>query len=134
MIRKTKVIITDDSPSFIQGLVLMIGSNSLFEIIATCSNGLELLQSKDLLRADLLLIDIEMPVMNGFEAAKKISFIEPKLPMIAITMNRTTVFLRDVVMAGFKGFVYKTEIHKDLFDTIEKVLTNKFVFPKELNL
>lgn len=131
---KIKIIITDDSPSFMEGLELLLVSGGRFEIIGRCANGAELCRDRNLSMADLLLIDFEMPVMNGIEAAKKINFIHPQIPMIIVTMNIQTIFLKDVVYAGFKGFVYKANLQSELLPTIEKVLNNKFVFPKELGI
>jgi DNA-binding NarL/FixJ family response regulator len=131
---KIKVIITDDSASFLQGLELMLKTDERFEIIDRCANGRELLFNKNVGIADLLLIDIEMPVMNGIDAATKINFADPQVPMIAITTNIKTIFLKDIICAGFKGFIYKANVQAELFPTIDKVLKNKFVFPKELNL
>jgi DNA-binding NarL/FixJ family response regulator len=131
---KIKIIITDDSTSSIEALEILLTSDSKFEVLDRCANGAELCRNRNLSIADLLLIDIEMPIMNGIEAAKKINFIHPHIPMIAVTMNVRTIFLKDVVYAGFKGFVYKANIQSDLIPTIEKVLNNKFVFPKDLNI
>lgn len=131
---KIKVIMTDDSTSFLNGLESMLQTDERFEIIGRCANGSELLMNGSLGQADLLLIDIEMPVMNGIAAATKINFVDPQIPMIAITTNVRTVFLKDIICAGFKGFIYKPNIQAELFPTIDKVLKNKFVFPKELNL
>lgn len=131
---KIKLIITDDSPAFLQGLELMLTSDERFEILDKCTNGRELYTNGNLDIADLLLIDIEMPVMNGLEAAIKISYDFPQIQMVAITTNVKTLFLKDIICAGFKGFIYKANIHNELFPTIDKVLNHQFVFPKELNL
>ena len=132
--KKVKVIITDDSNSFLAGLENMLSGNPHFEVIEKCENGLELLKNRNLIMADLLLIDIEMPKMNGLEAASRINFQYPELPMIAITTNIKDVFLKDIIYAGFKGFIYKPKLQEELFETIDKVLSNKFSFPKDLKL
>lgn len=129
-----KIIVADDSPSFLQALYLVIARNKNYEIIDTCSNGFELLNSPYLSSADLVLSDIEMPEVNGIEAARRISYINPKLPMIAITMHLEKVYLRTIIEAGFKGFIYKPNIYKDLFEVTDKVLQKKYVFPDCLTI
>jgi DNA-binding NarL/FixJ family response regulator len=132
--RKIRVIITDDSASFLQGLELMLTSDERFEVIDRCSNGSELIHSNKIDTADLLLIDIEMPIMNGIEAATKINYDNPQIAMIAITTNIKTIFLRDIIGAGFKGFIFKGNVIEELFPSINKVLENKFVFPINMNV
>ena len=82
--------------------------------------------------ADILLVDIDMPEINGIEAAKRINFDHPSLPMVAITMHQDRVYLLDIVSAGFQGFVSKPEAAKNLFDTIDQVINKEFAFPDSL--
>lgn len=131
--QKIKTILTDDSDSFLDGLEEILLSHNQFEILGRCNNGRELIDHSSLALADLLLIDIEMPVMGGIEAATRINYVLPQLQMIAVTTNIKTIFLKDIICAGFKGFVYKPNVATELKKTIDKVLNNKFVFPKELN-
>jgi len=131
--RKIKTILTDDSDSFLEGLEQLLINENQFEILGRCKNGRELIGHSQLALADLLLIDIEMPIMGGIEAATRINYVYPYLQMIAVTTNIKTIFLKDIIGAGFKGFVYKPNVTSELKSTIDKVLNNKFVFPKELN-
>ena len=126
------IIIADDSPTFLDGLQLILSRNNQYKVIDVCYNGLELNESEMLGKADLILSDIDMPEYNGIEAAKRINFRYPKLPLIALTMHKENVFLKDIVLAGFKGFLYKPEIAGSLYEVINKVLNNKFSFPEDL--
>ena len=131
---KIKVIVADDNLVFLEGLNLLFSKRDEFKILDTCANGKELINNKHIGRADLLLIDIEMPEMNGFEAAKYINHHYSKLPMIAITMYMDTVYMNDIMGSGFKAFIHKPEVSEKLFDTIASVLNNKRVFPKNIKL
>jgi DNA-binding NarL/FixJ family response regulator len=129
-----KIIIADDSSVFLEALNFLITRNMQFEIIDTCCNGLELINSPRLFNADLVITDIEMTEMNGIEAAKRISYLHPNLPIIALTMFIEKIYLRTIVEAGFKGFIYKPNVSNDLFDVIDKVLQKEYVFPDYLTL
>lgn len=131
---KIKIIITDDSLPFCEGLKHLLSEFETFDIIATYSNGKELLESDILLLADLLLTDIEMPIMGGVEAGKRVNFLHPDLPMIALTMHQEKVFLNEIIGAGYRGFVHKPDISKELMNVIDKVLNNKFSFPNGLKI
>lgn len=125
-----KIIIADDSPNFLEGLSLILSRRENIEIIGTYKTGVELVNSQYIHHADLVLTDIEMPEMNGIEAARRINYLMPKTTMIAITMYLEKAYLETIIEAGFKGFIYKPNISKELFDVIEKVLKNEYVFPE----
>ena len=71
---KIKLIITDDNQRYIDALSIMVLKNKNFKIIDTCINGLELINNSNLSKANVLLIDIQMPVMNGLKATIQIYY------------------------------------------------------------
>lgn len=132
--KKISVIIVDDNPSAIEGVKLLLSTYNKFKVIATFNNGEELLNYNNIHICNIILMDIEMPVMGGIEAAKRISFLYPDTKMIAITMYQHRLYLRDILSAGFHGFVNKGRMAEDLNDTINKVNSNKRHYPKDLNI
>lgn len=131
---KIKIVIADDSPEFIEGLKVLFSTSPKYEILDVASNGLELLESSHLYEADLALIDIEMPIMNGFEVAKRIGFKYSSIMLIAITMYLDKAYLRDIIEAGFKAFIHKPLVSDQLFEVIDQVLSNNYVFPGNLRI
>ena len=67
-------------------------------------------------------------LLKPIEAAKRINFLFPCLPMIAISMEAGELTISDIIGAGDRGFVCKSETSDKLTEAIEKVLANKFVF------
>ena len=129
-----KIIIADDNPQYIEGLEVLLSTSSKYKILDTYENGLKLVQSDKLYLADLLLIDIEMPEMNGLDAAKIINVAHPNLPMIAITMYQDKLYLIDIISVGFNAFVHKPEAAKNLLNVIEQVLNKEYIFPINLKI
>ncbi len=127
--KKINLIIADDNERFIEALCVLISKEKKFNILETFKNGLELINSRNLARADLLLLDIQMPEMDGVGAARWINARYPDMPMIAISMHEDWAFVEDSMNSGFKGHVPKREIHIKLFEVIELVLNNKTAFP-----
>ena len=127
-----KILIADDSRTFLEGMKLLLSRTPNYKITGIFPNGLELLKSPLLRTADVLLIDIEMPVMNGIETAKRISYEFPHIPMIALTMHVEKIFLNDIISAGFKGFVHKPEVSKQIDLAIGQVLKKQLIFPNNL--
>ncbi len=81
-----KLVIADDHQLFRNGLRLLLESDNRFEIIAEACNGRELITIMENCDADLVLMDISMPVMDGIEATRKITEICPGTPVIALSM------------------------------------------------
>ena len=128
-----RIIIADDSVVFAEALGLLLRNNK-FNIIDVCYNGRELISSAKLNSAQLILADIEMPEMNGIEAARIVNYKYPHIPLIALSMHFEKVFLNEIIMVGFKGFLYKPETPQKLLEVIDQVLDNKFVFPNNLKM
>ena len=131
---KVKVIMADDNPLVLEGVNLMLSKRDDIIVLDKCNDGLELVENNNLSFADLLLVDIDMPRMNGIEAAIRVNYKFPHLPMIAITMHKEKVYLNEIVSAGFKAFIHKPEISKELFHVIDQVLNKEFVFPNNLQI
>lgn len=128
------IIIADDSKDFIEAFTLRLSRNKDYKIIDICYNGKELVESQHLHCAHVVISDIEMPLLNGIQAAKKINWQYPKLPLIALSMYKERIYLIEIIGAGFSGFIYKPDVSTTLFDTISDVLNKKFTFPTDIKL
>jgi DNA-binding NarL/FixJ family response regulator len=129
---RINVIIVDDNETSLEGLSLVLLKNKNINVIDTCKNGKELVNNKNISKSNLVLIDLRMPEMGGIEAAKRISYSNPRLPMIAFSMYNESVYLEDIVCSGFKGYIHKPDIPKNLLKIIDQVLNNEYVFPKNI--
>jgi DNA-binding NarL/FixJ family response regulator len=129
-----KIIIVDDNPAFLECLSTMLEREIKYKIIGRFSSGADLLNYPYLGCADLVLLDIEMTGSNGIETAKRIGYKYHLIKLIAITMYQEKVYLEQLIGAGFKGFVNKTEIAEKIVTIMDKVLSNKIVFPNEISI
>jgi len=127
-----KILIVDDNQRAIDGLDMLLSQYEFVEIIGAYNNGLELIDSGKLKNADVVLMDIEMPVMNGLETAKRLRYAYPKVKLIAVSMYRHQLYLRDIKTSGFHGFVEKGKVAEDLLTVIEKVTSGISIFPDRL--
>ena len=85
-------------------------------------NGIEAIKLCSNNNIKLVLMDIQMPIMNGIEATKEIKKIRPNLPIIAQSAYSTTVNIDDAINAGCIDFLPKPINEKDLIDIIKKYL------------
>lgn len=119
----TVLIAEDDNINFLLFQKMIQVKN--FTIIRAV-NGLEAVEfSLNNPNIDIVLMDIKMPVMNGFEALEKIKAIRPELVVIAQTAYASVEDEERILKAGFYGYLTKPINREKLFDTIDEVLKNK---------
>lgn len=120
-----KLFVVDDHPIFIDGIVNLLKDTPGFEIIGTASNGQEFLDKIKQNEPDIVLMDINMPVMDGIEATQKLKTEHPKVKVIALTMFNDIRFIKDLLEIGAKGYVLKNISREDLIKAIHTVSDGK---------
>ncbi len=119
-----KLIIVDDNSEFRDNLRFFLEQKLNHIVIAEVASGEEFLALNETIirEADIILMDIMMNQLSGIETTKQITWIHFNLKIIAVTMHIEKVFLDQIIEAGFKGFVLKTNI----FNTLEKTLNDVY--------
>ncbi|RXK60671.1 response regulator transcription factor [Lacibacter luteus] len=115
---KTRIIVADDYPVLAEGIGLMLSNESSLEIIAACANGQELLERVDALQPDVVLTDIEMPVMDGIAATRILKERYPLLGVLAFTMFSDHHLVIDMLQAGANGYLLKSCSKYELLEAI----------------
>jgi DNA-binding NarL/FixJ family response regulator len=115
MKEKIKILIVDDHEIFRNGLKMVLGRLSYAELCGEAQNGQEFIDILDDLTPDIVLLDIEMPVMNGIDAAKIALEKHPNLKIIALTMFSEDEYIQSMIDVGAKGFLMKN-INKETLD------------------
>ncbi len=128
----TKIIIVDDHQLFREGIKLLIELEGLGKVIAEAENGKIFLELLEELNPDLVLMDIEMPVMNGKVATQKALVFRPDLKILALTMLSEKENYADMIKAGVMGFVMKTSGKNELENAIKTVIRGESYLSKEL--
>ncbi len=115
MKNKIKLIIADDHEIFRKGLKAVLAKLKNIEIIGEASNGNDVLTILENSETDIILMDIEMPVMNGIETTKLALSKNPDLKVVALTMFNNDKYIQDMIDAGAKGFLLKN-VTKNILD------------------
>jgi len=130
--QKPNIIIVDDHLIFRQGLKSIISIENIANVIGEASNGLELLKLLSELKPDLVLMDIDMPHMNGLDATEKAMELMPELKIIAFSMFSDEEYYYKMIDRGVKGFILKTSGIKELENAIQNVMSGDSYFSNEL--
>ena len=132
--KKPKIIIVDDNQTFRQSLILLITVENIAEVIGKASNGLEFLQILADKKPDLVLMDIDMPEMDGIEATKKALEIMPDLKIIIFSMYGNEEYYTRMIELGVKGYILKS-CHIDEFEkAIREVMKGGTYFFTDMDL
>jgi len=129
---KPNIIIVDDHLIFRQGLKSIITLENIATVIGEASNGIELIQLLSHLKPDVVLMDIDMPHMNGLEATEKAIEIIPDLKIIAFSMFSDEEYYYKMIDRGVKGFILKTSGINELETAIQNVMLGDSYFSNEL--
>jgi DNA-binding NarL/FixJ family response regulator len=129
-----KLIITDDSLEFRQAIKQYLTGELKYEVIGEASDGLEFLALPNLHKADVILMDLMMPNLDGFKATKELFWSNPNVKVIAVTMHVDKAYLAKLIQVGFKGCVFKNNFFEEIETAILKVADNKLHFPININI
>jgi DNA-binding NarL/FixJ family response regulator len=129
---KLKLIIVDDHELFRDGIKTLFEMSGFARVIAEASDGIEFLELLDTHTPDIVLIDIDMPRMNGIEATLKALERKPDLKILALSMCGEQDFYYKMIEAGAKGFLLKTANKKDLEKAIHLISMGHSYFSMEL--
>jgi DNA-binding NarL/FixJ family response regulator len=129
---KIKIALADDHQLFRNGLKILLGSYDEFEVVAEASNGAELLQLLEACPADIVLMDISMPEMDGAGATVRIVRQAPATRVIALSMYGEEEYYYRMVDAGVKGFILKDSDISEVHDAIIAVHKGGNYFSQEL--
>lgn len=132
MNRLPEIVIVDDHDIFRDGLSSLITLKGLGKVVGEAANGEELLNILKLLKPDLVLMDVSMPIMDGIIATKKAIEMHPDLNILALTMFGDSEYYVNMVNAGVKGFVLKSSSKEDLENAIITVSKGGGYFSTEL--
>ncbi|MEL6975186.1 MAG: response regulator transcription factor [Bacteroidota bacterium] len=125
------VLIADDHQLFRQGIAAMLSDLEQLEIIGQAANGQEALDILENTTPDVLLLDIEMPEVDGFTVLKTLKKKKSPTKVLVLTMHHSSAFVQNIVSAGADGYLKKDSDQNILLTAIEQVNASGSYFPPE---
>ena len=120
-----KIILADDHEIFRDGFHSFLKNQTGIKLLAEASNGEQLVRLTTIHLPDVILTDIEMPVMDGIEATKIISQKHPEIGIIALTMFNNDRMIINMLEAGATGYLLKNAHKKEITEAITTVAGHK---------
>jgi len=105
---KIRVILADDVPLLRKSLVAVLGQDENIYVLGAAANGRELIQLCENEKPDVAVIDIQMPVMNGIEAAKWLKAHMPDVKILILTTFNDTKYIKELLALGIDGYILKS--------------------------
>ena len=129
MSKNAEIILVDDNAFFRESLKFLIEMEGIGEVVAEAENGREFIDLLDKYNPDLVILDIEMPVMDGFEATRKAMAKKPDIKILVLTMTYSKEKSTVLADSGVMGFVLKTSGKKVLEKAIRTLIGGVSYFP-----
>jgi len=121
--KRIDVLIADDHSLFAEALEAILGTDRRFKVVGLARDGKEAVQLASSLGPDVVLMDISMPVMDGFEATRRLREHDPEACVLMLTGSNARVDVDKARQSGASGYVTKDRIAAELIDAILEVVT-----------
>jgi DNA-binding NarL/FixJ family response regulator len=108
---RKRILIADDNPAIRAALCRMFADHPILEVGGEAVNGQDAVDKAAALRPELIILDLDMPTMNGLQAAKEISKILPNVPIILLTLHARAFSYYGIEHSGISRIVHKGEAH-----------------------
>lgn len=128
------IILVDDHEIFRNGLKVLLESTGDYRIIAEASNGLEFISILENTEPDIVLMDIQMPELNGIDTSERVLKSNPDLKILVLSMFDDKRYYEKLIDIGVKGFILKDSNIDELVRAIERILAGESFFSQKLLL
>lgn len=119
--RLIRILLADDHAVVRRGFRLILDGQPGLQVVGEACNGREAVQLATALDPDIVILDVSMPDLNGIEAARRIVEEVPRTRVLALSMHRDGVYVREMLRAGARGYLLKDADDEALIDAVQAV-------------
>jgi len=120
-VKKIRILLADDHVMVRQGFRMILAAQPDMEIVGEAGNGREALELAEKLQPDVVVMDVAMPELNGIEATRRLAASSPRTRVLALSMYKDSVYVREILRAGARGYLLKDAIDRDLLAAVRAV-------------
>ncbi len=118
---RIRVLLADDHAVVRQGFRLILSHEPDMEIVGEAGNGREAIALCERMKPDVVVMDVAMPELNGIEATRRLQISSPATRVLALSMHKDGVYVREILRAGARGYLLKDSIDRDLLAAVRAV-------------
>ena len=123
--KRIRILLADDHAVVRQGFKMILDAQPDMEIVGEAGNGREAVDLAEQLRPDVVVMDVAMPELNGIEATRRLASSVPHARVVALSMHKDSVYVREILRAGARGYLLKDSGAADLVAAIHAVASGE---------
>jgi DNA-binding NarL/FixJ family response regulator len=127
-----RILVADDHEVVRHGVRALLDGHPSWEVVAEAADGRDAVEKTIQLKADIVILDIGMPNLNGLEATRQILRSLPQARILILTMHESEQVVREVLEAGARGFLLKSDAGRDLVAAVEALQRHKTFFTSKV--
>jgi DNA-binding NarL/FixJ family response regulator len=129
---KITILITDDHTLVRQSWAMLINSDPRFQVVAECGSGEEAIEVAKKIRPDVVLMDINLTGISGFEATTLLRKYSPGSRILAVSLHTLPVYARKMIQAGAMGYITKNSSHEEMAIAIVEIYNGRKYICREI--
>jgi DNA-binding NarL/FixJ family response regulator len=123
--KRIRILLADDHAVVRQGFKMILGAQADMEIVGEAANGREAVELAGRLKPDIVVMDVAMPELNGIEATRRLAEAAPHVRVLALSMHKDSVYVRETLRAGARGYLLKDSGANDLVAAVRAVASGE---------
>lgn len=128
--RKTRILLADDHSVVRSGFRALLSAQPDLEVVGEASDGRDAVEQTVLLKPDVVVMDVTMPNLNGIEATRRMAQEAPRVRVLALSMHKDAVYVREILRAGARGYLLKDSSEQDLINAVRALAKGEgFISP-----
>jgi DNA-binding NarL/FixJ family response regulator len=123
-----RVVLADDHPVYREGLAALLSSVDGLEVVGTAANGADAVELATELQPDVVVMDVQMPVLDGIEATRQVTAASPHIGVVVLTMGEEDATLFSAMQAGARGYLLKGANQAEITRAVVAVARGEAIF------
>jgi two-component system, NarL family, response regulator NreC len=119
--KKIRILLADDHAVVRHGFRMILEAQSDLEVVGEVSNGREAVEAAANLQPDVAVMDVTMPELNGIEATRRMAEVAPRTRVLALSMHKDAVYVREILRAGARGYLLKDSAEDGFLNAVRAI-------------